>query len=237
VSEDHDPVVQMPVGLLVNSDNGRMTQDPQHWICSISRDGISTECQRKVERFDCKTEELTFILVQRRGFRYARVLTAFTPNPNQRYYSFAMANPEHLAILKQGIEAWNNWQNGSGVVADLRGANLRGANLSEATLLGANLIGATLLGANLREVNLIGATLRGATLRGANLSGANLLGANLIGANLRVANLRGANLREANLIGADLFGADLWGVTYNSGTRWPEGFVPEQYGVTGPDQE
>ena len=113
-----------------------------------------------------------------------------------------MANPEHLTILKQGIEAWNNWQNGSGVVADLREVNLIGANLSEATLLGASLIGATLLGANLRE-----------------------------------ADLRGANLREANLIGADLSGADLRGVTYNSGTRWPEGFAPEQYGATGPDQE
>jgi hypothetical protein len=230
----------MPAGLLVNSDNGRMTARPPALDLFKGRhfDRVSTQSRNvvfsAVESFDWKTEELTFILVAPR----VSIRTGFDSfTPNQRYYSFAMANPEHLTILKQGIEAWNNWQNGSGVVADLRGANLRGANLSGATLLGANLIGATLLGANLREVNLIGATLRGATLRGANLSGANLLGANLIGANLREANLRGANLREANLIGADLFGADLRGVTYNSGTRWPEGFVPEQYGATGPDQE
>ena len=56
-----------------------------------------------------------------------------------------MANPEHLAILKQGVEEWNKWRAqhpdvvprlGEAILrgADLTGANLAGADLSHADL-------------------------------------------------------------------------------------------------------
>jgi uncharacterized protein YjbI with pentapeptide repeats len=138
-----------------------------------------------------------------------------------------MANNEHLAILKQGVEVWNKWRdenpwwvlrpnlfeaNLSG--ADLSGANLSGANLlranlSRANLIGANLIGADLSVANLSVANLIGADLSVANLSVANLSVANLSVANLIGADLSEANLSEANLSVANLSVANLIGADL----------------------------
>ena len=39
-----------------------------------------------------------------------------------------MANPEHLQILKQGVEAWNQWrEQNKGIRPDLRGANLGGS--------------------------------------------------------------------------------------------------------------
>lgn len=44
------------------------------------------------------------------------------------------------------------WLNGSGVRADLRGANLCDANLRRANLCGANLCGADLCGADLRGI-------------------------------------------------------------------------------------
>ena len=102
---------------------------------------------------------------------------------------------------------------GSGVGADLSGANLRGAKLSVA---------------DLSDADLRGADLSGADLRNANLSGANLSGANLSGANLCVANLSGANLRNANLSGADLRNANLSGTvldpdnTPNGSVKWFE---------------
>jgi hypothetical protein len=60
-----------------------------------------------------------------------------------------MANPEHLAILKQGVEQWNKWRSDRpDVLPDLTRADVRKwicagrALLSEASLPGANLRGA-----------------------------------------------------------------------------------------------
>ena len=51
-----------------------------------------------------------------------------------------MANPEHLKILNQGVEAWNEWREENPEArpdltkADLFKANLSGAELIETTL-------------------------------------------------------------------------------------------------------
>jgi len=51
-----------------------------------------------------------------------------------------MANEEHVAPLKQGVDAWNVWRRDKpDVVPDLRKAGLRGANLSKADLSGMGL--------------------------------------------------------------------------------------------------
>ena len=46
-----------------------------------------------------------------------------------------MANPEHLAILKKGAEAWNRWRaQNPEIKPDLNHTNLTKANLSKANL-------------------------------------------------------------------------------------------------------
>ena len=46
-----------------------------------------------------------------------------------------MANPEHLEILKRGVEVWNFWRAEHPEIAPaLAGANLRAADLREADL-------------------------------------------------------------------------------------------------------
>ncbi len=46
-----------------------------------------------------------------------------------------MANPEHLANLMKGAEAWNTWRDKHpDVVPDLTGANLQQANLRNVNL-------------------------------------------------------------------------------------------------------
>lgn len=138
-----------------------------------------------------------------------------------------MANEEHLAVLRQGVEAWNEWKaknpeirpnlsfaNGKGITirgAKLSGVDLRRTNLSRVDLSKADLFGAKLNEANLSEAYLSGAELIGADLSSADLSSADLIGANLIGANLNKAYLSGADLTKANLSGADLVGAKLIG--------------------------
>ena len=126
-----------------------------------------------------------------------------------------MANEEHVALLKQGVDVWNAWRLENPDVspdlseANLFGANLSGTNLSKANLSGANLSGARLTGANLSGANLSGANLWVATLVDAYLSEADLSGANLSGLYLPGADLSGTNLSGANLSRAILSGANL----------------------------
>jgi uncharacterized protein YjbI with pentapeptide repeats len=141
-----------------------------------------------------------------------------------------MANDEHVALLKQGVDPWNAWRAANpDIRPDLSGANLAGARLPEADLSRAHLDWANLSGATLHKANLSGAGLDWATLIKAELDGANLAEAYLakavlteasltnatlteavlIEANLIRANFRKANLTRANLTGATLFQVDL----------------------------
>ncbi len=83
-----------------------------------------------------------------------------------------MANEEHLAILKQGVEAWNEWRkNNPEIVPDLSRADLHFADLSGADLSLADLSDADLSDANLAEVNLSFTTICGTDFTEAWLKG------------------------------------------------------------------
>jgi hypothetical protein len=131
------------------------------------------------------------------------------------YQAGPLANPEHLAKLKEGVAPWNQWRKQNpGILpdlsaADLRKADLHGANLSGGDLRAANLSAAYLDDANFSDANASEVNLSEASLSGANLSKSNLGKADLTWANLFDAKLGSANLREANLLMANLFMADL----------------------------
>ena len=132
-----------------------------------------------------------------------------------------MGNEEHLAILRQGVEVWNQWRrNNPDTHPELSEANLINADLYKPNLRWADLTRSNLSGANLVFANLIQANLRGADLRGALLKSAQLYQADLSGVKLNNTKINQADLREANfndaiLCGADLSGADLLGVNFN----------------------
>ncbi len=66
-----------------------------------------------------------------------------------------MANPEHLAKLKEGVKVWNAWRaENEKVRVDLSGADLKRAELTGAKLYGANLYGANLCEANVEKARL-----------------------------------------------------------------------------------
>ena len=79
-----------------------------------------------------------------------------------------MANKEHLAKLREGVEAWNEWRKKNPVLQpDLQGVDLVGAQLQGAILDGAQLQGAYLNVAQLQKAHFGGAQLQGAYLSGA----------------------------------------------------------------------
>ena len=91
-----------------------------------------------------------------------------------------MANKEHLARLKQGVEVWNQWRRENpDLCPDLSQANLTGAHLVEADLSDTNLFWADLAHANLHRADFSRASLFGANLCGANLHNAVLWDADL----------------------------------------------------------
>ena len=103
-----------------------------------------------------------------------------------------MANPEHLQILEQGVEAWNAWRTlHRDITPDLYKADLRGADLSRANF-GFRLSAGAF-------AHLAGTDLRRADLTRANLSWANLSWANLSTADLTLADLTGADLSRGVL--------------------------------------
>jgi hypothetical protein len=132
-----------------------------------------------------------------------------------------MANDEHLALLKQGVEAWNAWRRENpDIRPDLSGADLSNARLNGADLSNARLNGAKLGFADLSGANLFEAWLGEADLSGAHLIGASLFRADLIKANLLRADLSGADLQFAALVKADLTEADLIGCRVHGVAAW-----------------
>jgi Pentapeptide repeats (8 copies) len=133
----------------------------------------------------------------------------------------SVANEEHLSVLLQGRQQWNDWRDANPEVkpdlrnADLHEADLSGVNLSHAVLIDADLHEAILQGANLAGANLRRADLRATNFRNADLHRAILAKTDLRNANLKEADIREADMRGARLPGADFGGADLKGAVLN----------------------
>jgi len=134
-----------------------------------------------------------------------------------------MADHEHLALIRRGVTAWNDWRSRNpGAAADLqeadlgksdlRGANFRQTNLERANLTAVNLSHASLVQANLNGANLTHANLSGADLTSAFLTDAMLRGALLNDADLSLCQLTRANLSEAAIHDCTVYGISAWDV-------------------------
>ncbi len=116
-----------------------------------------------------------------------------------------MANQEHLDILKQGVQVWNQWRKEHPEVqpdftwAYLKGADFSGADLCQANLNFANLSGANFNYADLSRATLIKANFDVATLVNAILNGAILIEANLSRTQFYHTDLSCADLSQAHM--------------------------------------
>ena len=108
-----------------------------------------------------------------------------------------MADPEHLKILKSGVENWNNWRKDFPNILP----NLRKANLSGMSLRNVNFNDSNLRRTNLSHTDLTGATFRRSDLRRANISESNLHKADLTSATLIETDLQNSTLDECLVYG------------------------------------
>lgn len=124
-----------------------------------------------------------------------------------------MGNPDHLAFLDRGVEAWNAARRDApGGLPDLSGYDL-----SQRRLAGIDWSAADLRGADLRGCDLEGADLTDAWLQGVDFTGARLVGARLAGARMARCRLDGAalardtlRLGDADQLAMLLRGAAVW---------------------------
>ena len=126
-----------------------------------------------------------------------------------------MPNPEHLAILKRGVEVWNQWRREDPeTMADLSWVDLKDfgsghfdhnarvlvrPDLSNTSLRLADLSGANLWGVDFRMADLRGAILRDAELTEAHFNASNLTDAHMSGADLTHAVFESTILCHVNL--------------------------------------
>lgn len=127
-----------------------------------------------------------------------------------------MANPNHVAQLKEGAAAWNRYREESHETPDLNEADLSGISIAGADLRGALMLRTNLRGTDLSEAKLSEAHVVEADLTNAKLAGADLLRCSCIKSNFLAANLRGADLRGAMLHKVILTGADLSNARFDS---------------------
>lgn len=117
----------------------------------------------------------------------------------------AVSKEEHLAILRGGVEGWNDWRTSNpDVQPDLRNSNLKGTDLRSANLgwvnfNGANLEGANMISTDLKRSSCCGTNLHAADLGRSNMNHTNFSGADLSEANLSRTAISGTNFSRANL--------------------------------------
>jgi len=126
-----------------------------------------------------------------------------------------MANPEHLKILKQGVDVWNEWrEENPEIIPDLSGSQLWGKYLYEANLCNANLARMHLHNINFYYANLLNADLSNADIslsrfRFAKLKHANLQGLSVMESDFSYCELDDVDFSEATLWMDDMSGASL----------------------------
>ena len=126
-----------------------------------------------------------------------------------------MANPEHVEILKQGVEVWNAWrEKHPDIQPNLSGWRATPREIFDSIHHPENkkqvyLPGVDFMGANLDGARLEGAILRVARLDDVDASKTNFDNADMYRVSFRRANLQEASFRDAMIWGAYFDGADL----------------------------
>ncbi|RXM94155.1 BTB/POZ domain-containing protein KCTD9 [Acipenser ruthenus] len=125
-----------------------------------------------------------------------------------RVRTFLLKGTDPNTVDRAGYTALGaNLQGVKMLCSNAEGASLRGCNFEDPSGLKANLEGANLKNVDMEGSQMTGINLRVATLKNAKLKNCNLRGATLAGTDLENCDLSGCDLQEANLRGSNVKGA------------------------------
>jgi uncharacterized protein YjbI with pentapeptide repeats len=122
-----------------------------------------------------------------------------------------MANLEHVEILKQGVEVWNQWRICNPEIKP----DLEFADFSGAYLCGANLCGSLLAKTNFSQTNLSAVNFKGSNLFEANFTDALLNQADFSSLYLRNVNFTKADSKDAIFMSANIESSNLTEANFN----------------------
>ncbi|XP_042692145.1 BTB/POZ domain-containing protein KCTD9 isoform X1 [Centrocercus urophasianus] len=144
--------------------------------------------------------------LSRLDLRYINFKMANLSRCNLAHANLCCANLER-ADLSGSVLDCANLQGVKMLCSNAEGASLKGCNFEDPSGIKANLEGANLKGVDMEGSQMTGINLRVATLKNAKLKNCNLRGATLAGTDLENCDLSGCDLQEANLRGSNVKGA------------------------------
>ncbi|XP_069023019.1 BTB/POZ domain-containing protein KCTD9b isoform X2 [Embiotoca jacksoni] len=144
--------------------------------------------------------------LSRLDLRYINFKMANLRGANLTHANLSGANLERADLSMACLDA-ANLQGVKMLCTNAEGASLRGCNFEDPSGIKANLEGANLKGVDMEGSQMTGINLRVATLKNAKLKNCNLRGATLAGTDLENCDLSGCDLQEANLRGSNVKGA------------------------------
>jgi hypothetical protein len=115
-----------------------------------------------------------------------------------------MANREHVARLREGIDIWNAWRRTAHLAPNLEDADLADFNLERVNLEAANLNGVNLSNVMAARANFRFATMHSVLAHGANLTLCDFTSALLDNTNLSGAKLSLVTFNTTSLIDSDM---------------------------------
>ncbi|XP_069070246.1 BTB/POZ domain-containing protein KCTD9 isoform X3 [Pleurodeles waltl] len=136
--------------------------------------------------------------LSRLDLRYINFKMANLSRCNLTHANLCSSNLER-ADLSGSVLDGANLQGVKMLCSNAEGASLKGCNFEDPSGLKANLEGANLKGVDMEGSQMTGINLRVATLKNAKLKNCNLRGATLAGTDLENCDLSGCDLQEANL--------------------------------------
>lgn len=144
--------------------------------------------------------------LSRLDLRYINFKMANLSRCNLSHANLCCSNLERADLSGANLDG-ANLQGVKMLCSNAEGASLKGCNFEDPSGLKANLEGANLKGVDMEGSQMTGINLRVATLKNAKLKNCNLRGATLAGTDLENCDLSGCDLQEANLRGSNVKGA------------------------------